>query len=164
MLARSVLLGAALVLAPVAANAQDATQISKVASGASACVGCNLFQADFAYQELSGRNLSGARLRQADLTVATLDRANLTNTNLSVANAFGARLQSANLKGANLDDAVFVGAWLGGADMSGVSMRGANFSGAYLATTKNLKQSQLSTACGDATTELPAGLSIPNCD
>jgi uncharacterized protein YjbI with pentapeptide repeats len=155
------------VLAGVAAvqpaAAQNPTQIKAVKDGARACVGCNLFQADFAYLDVSGRDLAKARLRQADLTVITADRTNFDGADLSIANAFGARFEGASLRNANLETGAFVGAFFGGANFAGASLTGANFSGAELADARGLTRDQLATACGDGATTLPAGFTIPSC-
>ncbi|MFZ4071078.1 MAG: pentapeptide repeat-containing protein [Caulobacterales bacterium] len=145
------------------AAAQDPVQIAAVQKGRMDCAKCNLFQADFSYTDMHGRNFAGARLRQSELSLTEFDNANLSGVNLSIANAFGARLAHANLSGADLKGGVFVGAYFGGANLKGAQLTGANFAGAELETAKGLTQAQLNTACGDATTTLPTGLKIPNC-
>lgn len=147
----------------VTSEAQRARTIATVLDGRMVCARCDLFQAAFSYRDLTGRNFSGARLRQADLNLSTLDRANLSGSDLSVANAFGARLSRANLSNANLENANFVGAYMGGATLTGARLRGAIFSGADLSTARGLTQAQLNTACGDPTTALPHGMTIPAC-
>jgi uncharacterized protein YjbI with pentapeptide repeats len=104
-----------------------------------------------------------ARIRQADFSLATADRTRFHGANLSLTNFFGARLSSADLSEANLEGTTFVGAYLGGAHMNGAVLTGANFSGAELESASGLTQAQLNTACGDATTTLPAGMTIPGC-
>jgi len=153
---------AALLLAPMPAHAQDGGEIARVQAGQD-CVNCNLFQADLAYRDLAGLDVSASRLRQADLSLSTLNNADFTGTNLSIANMFGARLTSASLRNANLERAVLVGAYLGGADLSGARLDGANLSGADLRTTRGLTQAQLDSACGDASTRLPDDVSVPQC-
>jgi uncharacterized protein YjbI with pentapeptide repeats len=135
----------------------------RIIDGAKSCAGCDLFQVDLSYKALDGRDLSGARLRQADLSLATLDNAKLRNANLSVANAFGARFAKTDFTNADLRDATLVGSWFGGAVMTGANLSGANLSGSYLFTAKGLTQAQLSAACGDEATQLPAGLTISLC-
>ena len=135
----------------------------RIKAGAKTCVACDLFQVDLSYQELPNRDLSSSRLRQADLSLTTFDRAKFANANLSIVNAFGARFENADFSNANLSDATLVGAWLGGANLSGANLSNANLSGAYLATARNLSQVQLNVACGDASTELPKGLTLAHC-
>lgn len=144
------------------AQAQDAAEIARVQAGQS-CPGCNLFQADLSYRDLPDLDLSGSRLRQATLALATMNRTRFDNANLSVANMFGGRFTSASFRHADLTRANLVGAYLHSADMTGARLDGANLSGAELGTARGLTQTQLSTACGDASTELPAGLHIPRC-
>lgn len=144
------------------AEAQSASDIAKVKSGQS-CQGCNLFQADFAYQGIRNVNLSGARLRQASMSLATMDGVNFSGSNLSVANLFGGRFSGANFSGANLSKATLVGGYFGGANFSRANISGANLGGADLLSAKGLTQSQLNTACGDAYTKLRKGLTVPRC-
>lgn len=147
---------------PITNQAERDATATRVRGGAS-CTGCDLFQIDLAYQNVAGRNFTGSRIRQADLTIAIADRANFTGANLSLTNLFGARATGANFTGANLDGAQLVGAYLGSARFTGARMDGANLSGAELETAQGLTQEQLNTACGDATTTLPAGLTISRC-
>ena len=77
-------------------SAQNASQIAAVQDGKS-CAGCNLFQANLAYQDASKMDLSNARLRQANLSLATYDDVDFSRANLSVANLFGARFNRATL-------------------------------------------------------------------
>jgi len=147
---------------PITNQAERDATGARVRGGAS-CTGCDLFQIDLAYQNVSGRNFSGSRIRQADLTIAIADRTNFSGANLSLTNMFGMRATRANFAGANLSGATLVGAHLGGARMTGAVLTGANASGAEMADAVGLTQEQLNTACGDATTTLPAGMTIPRC-
>jgi len=147
---------------PITNQAERDDISARVRAGA-ACVNCDLFQIDLSYQAIAGRDFSGARIRQADLSLATADGARFRGANLSLTNLFGARLSGADLSDANLDHATLVGAYLGGARISGAVLDGANLSGAELAGTIGLTQTQLNTACGDATTTLPVGLTIRAC-
>ena len=144
------------------AMAQNAGQISKVKSGKS-CPGCNLFQADLAYKDSAGLNLSKSRLRQADLALVTYDRINFAGSNLSVTNLFGARFNKCNFSGANLQGASAVGTYFGSSNLTGANLSGANLSGADLSIARGLNQTQLNAACGDHTTRLPTGKTIPAC-
>lgn len=147
---------------PIVSQAERDVIAERVRSGAS-CANCDLFQISLAYLGIEGRDFSGARIRQADFSLATADRAHFRGANMSLTNFFGARLANADLRDANMEGATFVGAFLGGARMSGASLDGANFSGAELALAQGLSQDQLNTACGDATTTLPTGMTIPRC-
>ena len=83
-----------------------------------------------------GADLVGARLRGADLRGAILR---------------GALLIGADLRGADLRDADLLGADLRGADLSGADLTGSIF----------LTRSQLDSAKGDTTTQLPPPLQHP---
>lgn len=145
-----------------AAAAQNPAEIDSVRGGAD-CRGCNLFQADFAYQNIRNVDVSGSRLRQSDLTASIMDGTNFSNTNLSVAEAYGGRFTRANFAGADMTNSSWVGAYLGYANLSGARLDGAVFAGANLEGARGLTQSQLDRACGDAETILPDGLRIPSC-
>ncbi|HYD88379.1 MAG TPA: pentapeptide repeat-containing protein [Vitreimonas sp.] len=147
---------------PIVSQAERDATAERVRNGAS-CANCDLFQIDLAYQSIAGRDFSGARIRQANLSLATADRARFRGANMSLTNFFGARLTGADFTDANLEGATFVGAYLGGARLSGAALGGANFSGAELADALGLSQDRLNTACGDATTTLPQGMTIPAC-
>ena len=151
---------ASLAVAP--AMAQDAGEIAKVRDGQS-CKGCNLFQAELAYQDANKIDLSNARLRQSNLALTTFDDVNLSGANLSVANLFGARFNRADFARANLQNVIAVGTYFGSSNLSGADLSGANLSGADLAIAKGLTQSQLNRACGDTNTRLPKGKTVPAC-
>ncbi|MHA6288402.1 pentapeptide repeat-containing protein [Maricaulis sp. CAU 1757] len=153
---------ALMIAATGAASAQDASQIARVQAGQS-CPGCNLFQADLAYRDLPRIDVTGARLRQANLALATMNGARFDRADLSIANLFGARFTGASFRQADLSRAVLVGAHFGSANLSGANLSGAILSGAELNEAHGLTQAQLSGACGDASTRLPAGLTVPAC-
>lgn len=144
------------------AQAQNAGQIARVQGGAS-CPGCNLFQADLSGIEARGLNLTGARIRQADLSLVTMNRTRFANADLRDVEAYGGVFSSSNFSGADLTNSSWVGAYLEGSSFSGATLTGANFSGAQLSRATGLTQRQLNSACGDASTGLPAGVSIPAC-
>ncbi len=147
---------------PMTSQGERDVTIERVRGGAG-CARCDLFQIDLSYQSIAGRNFSDSRIRQADFSLATADGANFNGANLSLTNFFGARLTRADLRDANLEGATLVGAYLGGARMQGAVLTGANLSGAELANAVGLSQAQLNGACGDATTTLPAGMTIRSC-
>lgn len=147
---------------PMLSQAERDAIAARVRGGAS-CARCDLFQIDLSYQALTNRTFSGSRIRQADFSLATADGASFNGANLSLTNFFGARLSHADLRDANLEGATLVGAYLGGARMQGAVLNGANLSGAELADAVGLSQAQLNSACGDATTTLPPGLTLPRC-
>ena len=144
------------------AAAQNASEIAKVRNGQS-CPGCNLFQADLAYYDADGIDVSGSRLRQSDMQLGTFDNWNLRGANLSVANLFGMRFNSSNFSNVNFENATLVGGYFGASNFTGANLSGANLSGADLHLVRGLTQGQLNRACGDRTTQLPGGLTIPRC-
>lgn len=144
------------------AQAQNAQHISTVQSGKS-CAACNLFQADLTYKDANGINLGSARLRQANLSLATYDDVVFSKSNMSVSNLFGARFNRCSFKDADLTNAVAVGTYFGSSDMTGAKLSGVNLSGADLSIVRGLTQKQLNVACGDASTRLPKGRTVPSC-
>lgn len=149
-------------LVALPAMAQNASQIAQVKAGRS-CPSCNLFQADFDYEDISRRNLAGSRLRQSDLSLSTAEYTNFSRADLSIANMYGMRATGANFARANLSQASMVGGYFSSANFAGAVLTGANLSGAEAAGARGLTQGQLNGACGDATTELPRGLHIAPC-
>ena len=83
--------------------------------------------------DLYHANLSGQWLLEVDLRNANLNYSNLSNASLMLVNLTSAWLIGANLSAANLSKA------------------------------KNLTQTQLDEACGNANTKLPEGLTIKRC-
>ncbi|MEI9963567.1 MAG: pentapeptide repeat-containing protein [Caulobacteraceae bacterium] len=156
------LIAALALFAAAPALAQNAGQIAHARGGAS-CPGCNLFQADFANQQLRGKNFAGARLRQADLSLAIMNHSSFAGADLRDVNAYGALFSSANFARANLTHASFVGTYLQGADFAGATLVGTNFSGAEMDRARGLTQRQLDQACGDQSTQLPPGLGLRAC-
>jgi uncharacterized protein YjbI with pentapeptide repeats len=145
--------------------------------------GANLSNANLGFANLSNAgllsaNLSGAVLRRADLSGALMAGANLSG-DLSSATLSGAHLGIATRKGsylvdplsgfisdpggANLSNANLSFADLSGADLFSVTLSGADLSSANLSNVKNLTQTQLDKACGDANTKLPKELTLKPC-
>lgn len=144
------------------AIAQNAAQIERVQAGQS-CEQCNLFQADLSYAEGKKLNLEATRLRQSNFALSTYDDVNLKGADLSVSNLFGARFNRTDFANVNFKRAIAVGTYFGSSNFAGANLTGANFSGADLTIAKGLTQSQLNQACGDASTRLPKGKTIPTC-
>jgi uncharacterized protein YjbI with pentapeptide repeats len=144
------------------AIARQATA-QRLIAGEKACTGCDIFQADLSYQELTDRDLTGARIRQADLSLSTFDRTKFTGADMSIVNAFGIRAEDADFSNVNFQDAVLVGGWFGGSRFAGARLSNANLSGSDFSSARDLTQGQLNTACGDAGTRLPPGLTIVPC-
>jgi Pentapeptide repeats (8 copies) len=120
---------------------------------------------------LHDANLEGAYLRGADLTGAYLRRTNLRgvylrDAHLKGADLWGADLEDAylsraNMEGAYLRGANLINAYLRSADLWDANLRGAYLRGADLKGTLGVTQEQINSAIGDATTKLPAGLTMP---
>ncbi len=144
------------------AIARQATA-QRLIDGDKACPRCDIFQVDLSYQELTGRDLSGARIRQADLSLATFDHTKFAGADMSIVNAFGIKAEDADFSGVNFQDAVLVGGWFARSRFAGAKFDNANISGSDFSSAIGLVQSQLNTACGDAETKLPKGLSVVPC-
>jgi uncharacterized protein YjbI with pentapeptide repeats len=138
----------------------------------------DLSKANLIGADLNGANLSVAKLSDADLTNAYLSGADLSLANLRGADLSehaplsGANLSGADLSEADLSDANLSGANLRDANLSEATLSGANLSGANLRDAKNLTQTQLNEACGNANAKgspegrglkLPEGLTLKPC-
>jgi uncharacterized protein YjbI with pentapeptide repeats len=113
--------------------------------------------------ELKARTWPRRRLRQADFSTAVMNRTNFSGGDLRDVNAYGGVFGGASFARADLTNASFVGAYLESANFSGANLSGVNFSGAEMDRAVGLSQGQLNRACGDDSTRLPRGLSIPGC-
>ena len=145
------------------AQAQDAGHIAKVRDAKQSCFACNLFQADLSYRDIPGVDPTGSRLRQGDLRLSTMNGSNFSEANLSLVNGFGARFTRASFRQADLSSATLTGAYMGYADFTGATLANAYLEGADFTGARGLTQSQLNQACGDASTKLPKGLTVPTC-
>lgn len=101
-------------------------------------------------------NFSFTRLRHASLRFATLTGANLEMADLSDADLSDARLDGADLSGADLSEALCERV-----DFLNAKLNGANLAAANLKDARNLTQSQIDEALGDALTVLPPHLNRP---
>jgi hypothetical protein len=118
----------------------------------------DLRKADLRVADLRGANLGSANLGGALLVDAKMGGANLGNADLSHADLIRAKLSDADLRGANLS-----GAKLTGANLSGANLSAANARFPLLKKATVVSQEQLDTACGDAETQLPDGMTIKLC-
>jgi uncharacterized protein YjbI with pentapeptide repeats len=166
------------------ANLSGATLGFSDLSGANLS-GANLSGATLTFAKLNGAALGGATLSGAVLFRAELIGATLNGADLSGANLSGAKLNGAwlgmsiipgnssvvdprsgvleNLGGANLSKANLSFADLSGADLFKVDLSGANLSDALISDVKNLTQTQLDKACGNANTKLPEDFTLKPC-
>ncbi|MDD9945310.1 MAG: pentapeptide repeat-containing protein [Myxococcales bacterium] len=135
--------------------------------------GANLIYADLHEAKLYRANLSHADLRNAYLRGASLLTASLFMANLRGADLCGADLRAdfgfadlgfADLRVANLRGANLRGANLRGANLQDTNLHRAQLERADLRRAKSLTQAQLDTACGDADTKLPEGLTVKPCE
>jgi len=149
------------------ANLSGANLSDAILSGAY-LIRANLSGADLSGADLSGANLTVANLSGANLVFAYLDGADLTAAKLSGAHLSDAILSGVNLHVANLSGAILHGvnlhvANLSGANLSDANLSGADLSDADLSNARNLTQTQLDEACGNASTKLPEGLTVKAC-
>ncbi|WOI54263.1 pentapeptide repeat-containing protein [Parvularcula sp. LCG005] len=138
----------------------------------------NFTAAVFHQTDLSAASMQGSVFDQAIFSGSNLGRSQFTGasfiqTVFRDGKAIDARFINAKLNEARFDHvdmrrAVLDGAVLRGATMTntalhGASLKGADLSGANLALADGLTQYQLDTACGDAQTLLPTGLTVVDC-
>lgn len=119
-------------------------------------------RADFSKAILKGADLSKVEMSRTDFTGADLTGANLQKAELGRADLSDSKLDGADMTRAEIARAVFSGASLKGADMSGAYTYLTHFESTDLSVVKGLTQQQLDAACGDAETQLPAGLTPPD--
>jgi uncharacterized protein YjbI with pentapeptide repeats len=110
---------------------------------------------------LMGAHLERAFLAKADLQGAILGGAHLEDAFLGEMHLEGAYLSEAHLEDAFLGKAHLEDAFLGKAHLERATLRGAHLQGAHLAEALGLSQYQIDVAHGDASTQLPPGLTRP---
>jgi hypothetical protein len=91
-----------------------------------------------------------------ELAGRNLDHRDFTRWDFEDSDLAGATLRCASLVRADLHNARLIGT-----DLENTRLLGADLRGADLSSARNLTQRQLDTACGDATTKLPPGLTAP---
>ncbi len=135
------------------ANLADAT-LTEANLGNSVFIGT-----DFKRADLTRGKFKGGDFRKTSFERAIASDVNFENTNFTDANLDHINLHNANLKGGQFKNVTF-----GNAVLLEASLDGANLSDANMAQVQGLKQDQLDTACGNANTRLPFGLSVPYCE
>ena len=110
--------------------------------------------ANFAEADLTRAKLVGARCAGARFPNAILNRTDASDADFSRADFGRATLEQSRLVRANFSHA----------QMHGARLTGANLSGADLRRARGLTQAQMQSACGDAHTQLPRGLTIARCE
>ncbi|GLS85587.1 hypothetical protein GCM10010873_05600 [Cypionkella aquatica] len=128
--------------------------------------GANLEKSLASRSDFSGASLRGARLVKAEFLRVSFVGADLTDADLSNGDFYRNDFSNAKLSGANMNDAimprtVFTGAVMAGANLAGAFLERTHFENVDLSGVVGLEQSQLDQACGDSTTILPAGLTVP---
>jgi uncharacterized protein YjbI with pentapeptide repeats len=132
----------------MSAPAYDAAAVARIHAAIVDCPGCNLQGADLNNTCVKAKNLTGANFDGASAVLMCMSYANFSNATFR-----GTDLSGANLAHADLD----------GADMTGAVMGITSLKGTDLTKTKGLTQTQLDSACGDADTRAPAGLTVHLC-
>lgn len=113
----------------------------------------DLRRADLTRGDFSGSSFQGSLLKASDAIDATFDNVNFT----------GARLSHGNFTGASFKDANLSNVTFGDANLENSDFKDAELRGAHLYEATGLTQGQLNSACGDAHTILPEGMSISDC-
>mgnify|MGYP000890695104 CR=1 FL=1 len=72
-------------------------------------------------------------------------------------------VERTGVTGVTFDGCALSGVRASGSKFGRAKLLRADFSGAELASARGLTQAQLNTACGDGSTLLPTGLTIPAC-
>lgn len=135
--------------------------LQPTASGVCACDLSNKVMASF--RMAPGSNFKrtravDARIGALEAAGVNLEGADFTDAKLPNARFTGAVLRAASFRGAKLARSDFTRAELAEADFTGAALPGAD-----LETAMHLTAAQLRNACGDASTRLPDGLTLPDC-
>ena len=126
--------------------------------------GASLRESRFASADLRRADLTRGTFTGSDFHKADMSSAIARGADFSGADLSGARLPMANLSETDLTDAVLSGVRAAEVTFTDATMSGARIDGADLRSAEGLTQEQLDTACGDALTRLPVGLSVPYCE
>jgi uncharacterized protein YjbI with pentapeptide repeats len=116
---------------------------------------------DFQQSNLAGVSLENSELLRANFSNANLENANLSQAELGRAIFTGANLGGANLSFSSIARSTFRGAKLQNVHLLGAYLYLAEFEGVDLSQAIGLTQEQLKLACGDDSTQLPAGFDRP---
>lgn len=120
-------------------------------------------RAVFAFQDLSGLNLSGRNLADADFTGATLNDARLVGAKLDNASFFGADMQGSDFSEASMRRADLRGACLRGANLTGADLFEADLREGAIASVdgdKGLRIHEHATRSGEACGAILAGANL----
>ncbi len=139
----------ALIVTGQPSNAAYLDKVAAIRDGNPNCPHCVLAGADLSNQCVKGGNLQGADFDNARLVLTCMSNANFRGATFRRADLSGANLARSNLDGADLTSAVVVS---------------TSFKGTDLTRAKGLTQAQLDTACGDADTKVPAGMTVRTCN
>jgi uncharacterized protein YjbI with pentapeptide repeats len=171
-LARAKLVGAELSFAKFDKADLSGANLEKAVGLRASFVGANLSgaqlvssefsRANFAQAIMTGANLSKSDLIRSNMSGAELTGADLSKSELARVVLTSAKLSNANLSYTNLARTDLHGAVLDGVDLTGAYLYLTNLAGADLTRTRGLTTEQLSLACGNAQTKLPAGLGAPS--
>ena len=108
--------------------------------------------------DLDGRNLAGAELKGIVLEGQGFEGTDLRGADLEGARLAGADLERTDLSGADLESAVLRDATFEATILSDASLTATDLRGADLRAAVGLEAGQLTAACTDPSTKLPAAL------
>ncbi|MEI2301258.1 pentapeptide repeat-containing protein [Ensifer sp. MJa1] len=143
---------ATLVRSSLAGAMADGANFAKIEAYRCNFAGIAAEKASFVNSELQRANFSGARLTGTSFEKAELGRANFDKAELT-----GTKFSHANLSRADFTSTTFTGP----IDFHGAFMFLTRIEGVNLSEATGLEQEQVDMMCGDSSTKLPAGLSVP---
>jgi len=152
-----------LAIAAIPAYAADPVAVASIEDGMADCPGCNLADAELAFECVKGGDLAKVDLTRANFRYGCLAGAKLGGARMRFADLTGANLSDADLAGADLSNGRFRLTMFVNANLEGAKLHGADLSAASLLQARGLTQAQLDAACGSKSTKLPDGLSIQPC-
>ena len=121
------------------------------------------YRSDFTAVKASGASFVAAELQRGNFSSADLRNADFTKAELGRAIFYRATFDKTQFAMANLSRALFHNAsFAGPVDFSEAFMFLTRIEGVDLSRATGLKQDQIALSCGDETTKLPQGLTVPS--
>jgi uncharacterized protein YjbI with pentapeptide repeats len=120
------------------------------------------YRSDFTAVKATGASFVAAELQRGNFSSADLRNTDFTKAELGRAIFYRATFENTHFAMANLSRALFHNAsFAGAADFTDAFMFLTRIEGVDLTRATGLKQEQIALSCGDNTTKLPQGLTVP---
>ena len=120
------------------------------------------YRAVFDEALLQNSNLTKSEFFRASFRNAKIVDSDWSKSELGRVDFSAARLENVNFGFSNISRVLFNGTILKNVDFKGAYTYLTHFENVDLREVKNLSQAQLELSCGDASTKLPEGLTVPD--